>query len=400
MNNRFQHIIGGNIYQALEIFEVNNSKYYAFLKLYKKKGELTVSFEDLFTDLDKLVASIDKKKTLALVFNTSKVLKKKIANGTPANVEKWVAEAFPNLDLENFYYQVLDSADFKAVSITKKSEVDIFLNQLRQNGIVPSKIAIGISELSDILPYLHFPVHGSSFYIDKNENSGLEINNLDEIEDGTIDLNGLTLSRTSLLSFSSILGMVNQSNRPSNLLGLNRSLDHGFKNKRFFNLGLQLGLGALLVLLLLNFVLFSHYRSKTLDMDTKASLENQSNLLNLTKDRIANKESKFNALMNSSNSNVTFYLDQIGNSLPASILLDKLDYQPLLKPVQDDKPIEIVQNTMIVTGMTNNKEGFTIWADNLEKMDWVKIVEIQSFEFDTKNSDRFTLKIGIHEAGQ
>ncbi|WP_127019815.1 hypothetical protein [Flagellimonas beolgyonensis] len=400
MKNRFQHIIEGNIYQGLEIFEIDNSKYYTFLKLYKKKGELTVSFEELFTDLDNLVASVDNKKALAVVLNTSKVLKKKISNGTPANVEQWVAQAFPNLDLENFYYQVLDSADFKVVSISKKSEVDIFLKQLRQNGIVPSKIAIGISELSNTLPYLHFPVHGSSFYIDENENAGPEINNSDKMEGGTIDMNGLTLSRTSLLSFSSILGTVNHVQVPSNLQDINLSLDHGFKNRRFFSLGSQLGLGALLVLLLLNFVLFSHYRSKTLDMDTIASLENQSNLLNLTKDRIANKESKLNALMNSSNSKVTFYLDQIGNSLPASILLDKLDYQPLLKPVQDDKPIEMVQNTMIVTGLTNNKEEFTSWADDLEKMDWIKTIEIQSLEFDTKNSDRFTLKIGIHEAGQ
>lgn len=167
-----------------------------------------------------------------------------------------------------------------------------------------------------------------------------------------------------------------------------------------FNLGLQIGLSSLLAILLLNFVLFSHYRSKMADLHLISSLENQSTLLNQTKERIAYKESKLNTLINNSNSKVTYYLDAIGSSLPASILLDELDYQPLLKPVQKDKSIETIQNTIVVSGLTNNKDEFTFWANILEKMSWVKTVEIQNLEFVTNNLDRFTIKIEIHETGQ
>lgn len=400
MKNRLQHIIKGNLYQGLEIFEVNNTRYYAFLKLVRKKQELMISAEGIFTDLDKLVACVDKKNPLVLVFNSSKVLLRKIPEATYANAEQWVAQAFPNLDLENFHFQVLDSKDIKVVSICKKTEITDLLNKLGGKGIVPSSISIGISELSNTLPYLNFPVQGSSFTIAKDDEEELEIGNPGNMDNGKIDLNGLILSNSSLLSFSGILATLNNSHGPSNLFAINQSLEYGFKNRKLFNLGLQIGLSSLLAILLLNFVLFSHYRSKMADLHLISSLENQSNLLNQTKERIAYKESKLNALINNSNSKVTYYLDTIGSSLPASILLDELDYQPLLKPVQKDKSIETIQNTIVVSGLTNNKDEFTFWANILEKMSWVKTVEIQNLEFVTNNLDRFTIKIEIHETGQ
>lgn len=359
-----------------------------------------ISAEEIFTDLDKLVACVDKKNPLVLVFNSSKVLLRKIPEAKYANAEQWVTQAFPNLDLENFHFQVLGSKDIKVVSICKKTEITDLLNKLGGKGIVPSSISIGISELSNTLPYLNFPVQGSSFTIAKDDDEELEIRNPGNMDNGKIDLNGLILSNSSLLSFSGILATLNNSHGPSNLFAINQSLEYGFKNRKLFNLGLQIGLSSLLAILLLNFVLFSHYRSKMADLHLISSLENQSTLLNQTKERIAYKESKLNTLINNSNSKVTYYLDAIGSSLPASILLDELDYQPLLKPVQKDKSIETIQNTIVVSGLTNNKDEFTFWANILEKMSWVKTVEIQNLEFVTNNLDRFTIKIEIHETGQ
>lgn len=356
--------------------------------------------EELFTDLDGLVACVDKKNPLALVFNTTKVLKKKIPEGTHANAEQWVTQAFPNLDLENFYYQALDSPDFKVVSISKKSEVDNLLNELKEKGIVPSKIALGISEMSNTLPYLDFPILGSSFTVTKDGNEALSINNRSDIENSSIDMNGLRLSNASLLSFSSILGALNHAQGPSNLLDVNQPLENGFKNKRFFNLGIQIGLSSLLVILLLNFVLFSHYRSKSIITEGTMAPEQRASMIQGILRRVDAKKNKLQALLGSNHTRTTYYLDRIGESLPQSILLDLLAYQPLVRPVRPDKPIGTETDHIMVSGQTNNKEEFATWTAQLESMDWVEQVEIEHYEYTAPTLDSFTLKILCDATGQ
>src|SRR5690606_39171621 len=123
--------------------------------------------------------------------------------------------------------------------------------------------------------------------------------------------------------FSAILGHIAQDRGISNLVSINMVLDNGFKNRRFFHLGLQVGLGTILVLLLLNFVLFSHYRSKTQDMDSSSSLEMQTEMLNEMRDRVNKKETKLNTMLGSSHSKTSYYLDRMAQSLPQSVLLDE-----------------------------------------------------------------------------
>ncbi|WP_147374048.1 hypothetical protein [Flagellimonas lutimaris] len=229
------------------------------------------------------------------------------------------------------------------------------MNELQEKGIVPSKISIGISELSYTLPYLDIP-HGSTFSITQGNGKVLEVESRDTINNGTIHINGLRLPSSSLLSFSNILGEVEQVQGQSNLLNLNQPLEYTFKNKRLFNIGLQVGLSTLLVLLLLNFILFSHYRSKSMITEDTIAPEQRASMIQGIQKSVDAKKNKLQALLGFSHTQTTYHLDRIVESLPQSILLDLLTYQPLVRPVRPDKPIGTETDHIMVSGQTNHKE--------------------------------------------
>ncbi|RIV51636.1 hypothetical protein D2V93_06950 [Flagellimonas taeanensis] len=400
MKERLQHIIDGNTYQGLEVFTIGDAVHWSFLKLKRSKGELTLLHESTSTSLDTLLPEVDKKNPLVLVINTSKVLKKQIAKEAQGTPEQWMGQAFPNLDMDSFHFEIMESPSIRLVSICKTSEVNGMLENLKGHGILSAKVCLGVSPLKNSLPYLDFPIQGSNFMIGKHSTGSLHLENTDALGQGKMDIHGLTLSVPNLLPFSAILGHIAQDRGISNLASTNLTLASGFKNRRFFHLGLQVGLGTILVILLLNFVLFSHYRSKTQDMDSSSSIEIQTEMLKEVRDRVNKKETKLNTMLGSSHSKTSYYLDRVAQSLPNSILLDELVYQPLSKPVQEGKPIEVTKHSLVLSGETSDKEAFTQWTDTLEKMEWIAHVDILGYEYASSSSDTFSLKIELHGTGQ
>ena len=126
-------------YQGLEIFEVAGTLHYALMKLQQKQGELELSGAWSSTALEDIATHIKPKNALLLQINTSRVLNKQLDGDRPALAEQWVKKAFPNLDLEQFRYQVMDGPKIKLVSISKRSVVEEHLTELKALGLVPTK---------------------------------------------------------------------------------------------------------------------------------------------------------------------------------------------------------------------------------------------------------------------
>ena len=126
----------------------------------------------------------------------------------------------------------------------------------------------------------------------------------------------------------------------------------------------------------------------------------QDKSLRQLKERIATKEEKLKVLAGSRHSRTTFYLDELGKDLPHSIWLAKMEYQPLLVPVRENKPIETRKDNLQVSGITNDKVAFAVWSDNLETQKWVEKIKIIDYEYISNSSANFTVNIVLHETVQ
>lgn len=400
MFQNVQELLKSTIYQGLEIFEVAGTLHYALLRLQRKHGELELSGAWSSTALEDIATHIEPKKALLLQINTSRVLNKQLDGDQPALAEQWVKKAFPNLDLEQFHYQVMDGPKIKMVSITKRSVVEEHLTELKLLGLIPAGIAIGVAGLTHSLDVLELPIRGSNFSIREGANGQWSLSLGEPLVSGETDIQGLLLPSQHLLSFSQLLGHIQGREITSNLKGINVELNEGYKNRWFFQKGLQWGLGFLLALLLVNFLVFSHYRSKTMASAGPIDPDQQTALLERIRKRVSTKEKKLQSLLGSSNTRTTPYMDKIGAGLPESILLDALIYQPLTRPVQPDKPISTGTDELVISGQTNDKQAFAQWTAQLETMDWVKDLEIEHYEYTSKTVDHFSLKIQCDAIGQ
>ena len=213
------------------------------------------------------------------------------------------------------------------------------------------------------------------------------------------DLNELTVTSNSILSFASVISFIAKKYQSStNYNDIQFNLTSEYKMSRYFDLLLKSSLVAVLVLLLINFLIFNFYFEKVNSLQTIASF-NQSNKKTLLElqEEVQKKEKRVENILSSSISMSSFYLDQIALGTPNSINFTEIKFQPLLKPVSEAKQIEIDQNIILITGISNNNQQFSKWIQDIENLYWVKQTQTLDFDFENENSSSFSLKVTIDE---
>ncbi|MEO0570793.1 MAG: PilN domain-containing protein [Bacteroidota bacterium] len=401
LNTFIKHSIEGTTYQGLEIFEANGKECFGLLVLENRKGELEVISENLVATFDALLKLLDKKKPLFITFNTSKVLKKQVATEISNNPELLVVNAFPNLEMDNFYYQILESENTSVVSISKKDHINWYLEQLKKVGLQPFQIALGISKVQILEGFREGAIRGSNFQVQFSKTLFEGYASQPEQLAETTCFDGISFQNWHVLGFAHILSYLQQKSQPSNLSICNQRLLHDFKNQKWFDFGVKFGLGFFLVLLLTNFLVFNHYHERNQELEERiVNNQNKDGALKALQKRIADKEGRLEGILNSKNSKTSYYLDELGKSVPNSVYLNDIQYQPLITPVRDQKAIDLTANSLQISGVTNEKIQFTVWSDNLETQKWVSRVEIMDYEYLSKSSANFTLKIVLDASEQ
>ncbi|MEM9001573.1 MAG: hypothetical protein AAGB24_15025 [Bacteroidota bacterium] len=396
-----QHIVEGSNYYGLEVYERNGKAQWSLLKLEQKRGELHIRSEKTTANLKALPALIDIKHPLFLTINTAQVLKKEIFEEARGNHELSVVNAFPNLELDNFYYQILNANENSIVAISKKDYVDWYVDQLHKIGLKPFSIVLGVAQIHTIGQFFNGSIPASNFNVTFKDGTlqQFETRDTDTTVNEPLEINGMRINSAHVLPFCHILAHLQQTEQVSNLADKNRTHQLAFKNQRAFHFGLKAALSFFFLLLLGNFLVYHHYQNKNETLvATLVSHENQSTAFQQLQKRVAAKEEKLVKLSNSKSSKTTYYFDEVGKGLPHSIWLSDMQYQPLLSPVQLKKPIATTKNNLQISGITNDKIAFTVWSDNLEMQDWASRVEILDYEYISNASANFTINIVLNES--
>mgnify|MGYP001792872378 FL=1 len=128
-----------------------------------------------------------------------------------------------------------------------------------------------------------------------------------------------------------------------------------------------------------------------------ASNEQQGHSIQQLKARILEKEERLQVLDHSKNARVSLYLDEIGQKLPHSILLSRIEYQPLVTPVTANKSINTKKEIISISVVSEDKQEFTTWTDHFERQEWIERVEIVTYEYLSNASVTFTINIALIE---
>lgn len=394
LNNLLKNIKLGLLYGAVEHYNRNETTQYSILLLKKKKNEFIVENKKQVSDLKEIPKIIPKGQHLFLIINDNQVLSKLIH--PELNEEKALQKGFPNIKISDFYYEITQLENTTYISICRKEHIQRVIESYKELKISIIGFSLGNNSAPQLVPYLEsesVSTSNASLTITNSLIPSIDLNI--QIEEKPHTINGIEISNNYTLCLAGIITyFTNNSTSTSNFTNFNTSLLKDFIQKRIFNLGLKTGLILLFISLLVNFLVFDYYNKQidTLTQKTQINQTQKEQLLQLNK-QLNSKKKLVDAIFNSTASKTSYYFDQLGSTVPTTISLISIEFQPVLKKIEANKEIQVDQKTLFIKGTSSNGQNFSNWIQHLEKLEWIKSTEIINYGTGKKTKISFELRI-------
>tara|TARA_R110000782_G_scaffold64448_3_gene131374 strand:- start:1111 stop:2316 length:1206 start_codon:yes stop_codon:yes gene_type:complete len=394
-----QHITEGTTFIGLEINNSNNGNSYHFVELKKTKSELIITKSLKLENLAEINNHAKKTIPLFLCINNDSVLTKVLTNTLNSGDTALVNDAFPNLDIKNFYWELIQKSGHTIVSISRKNSIDALISELKGYNLHPFQFSLGVTSLKNVIPFMdqdHINLYSQQLRI--VDTNLVELTQLETSKEQFYSLNGLDISNYNLLVFGQILGYINSNERFNNYTDKNLFSTNYIKSERLFQIVSKSSLAFFGILLLTNFLFYYHYFDKvnllkTNLMDNNSQKENLVLLENVVK----KKQERIETISIISNSKTTYYMDQLAQTIPETILLNNINYQPLLKSIQDNKPILLERQVILVSGISKDINEFSKWIEQLEGQNWIVSTETLDYDFVSDTTSDFLIEIKIDD---
>ncbi len=397
----FQNIVSylqfGQHFCGVEHATINNEDtiLITLLKKAKNKIELEQNFEA--SSIEIASSFLPKKQHLILIINNNSVLSKSITSDINDPL-KLVYKVFPNINTNEFYYEVLTQGKTHFISICRKDDVDKIIEGYKKLNKAVLSFSLGNTIVSNVAAFIPSPSIATS-----NSKITIQNNYISTIEKSApktinkYNINGLEATSKTLNALAGALQPILQTNTAhTNYNTLKQSLFKDYKESRFFSQFFKFGLFFVLSLLLINFFFFNHYfeKVKTLQQTSQINEANKSTILKLNED-VTKTKKLVDDVLKSNASKSSFYTNAIVQSLPNTILLDALNFQPLLKRVKEDQAIQYNEKSIFVSGASTSSKVFSEWIALLEAKNWIETIDIKDYGDTSKAQSIFTIKLNL-----
>lgn len=403
LDTLLRNIIYSTTYYALEHIGANQDACINILIAKKRKGELTVVDRAKVFEIENVKEYDRKLKNAHLIINNNQVLQKTIDNIQTLSEVVLVNQAFPNIDLNAFYYQIIRAREKAYVYICRKEYVDTLIRKYEDQAIYITQWSVGNTPLVSLLPLLKkesiIQTPQSAIFLDNGE-----LRSIDRIETGNYqneyyDVEGIKVEGNYINALGAIvtsLSGVDKDKVSTNFEEKEADLQSYFKQHRLFAIGLPVVVGVLLIIFLVNFLFYNHYYTKVNYLNEIGGSNVLQKELLIKKDSIVDQKQKlFEDVIASASSSSSYIIDQVIREMPSTILLDQLQYHPFLKKPRKNKPIVVEENTLIIHGETTVNNDLSEWISTLEEIDFIESVSIGNLKKKGKNT-AFSIEILIH----
>ncbi len=388
----WQNLTYGKNYAAIEHAENN---VFQLLQLKKQKKTFVISKRSQEKDFRELMVSLKKQTHVFVIFNNEQILTKKISEIHPEE-KALLRLAFPTIKISDFYYETYQTNGNTFVAIARKKYIDAMLLQYQKKGISVIDFSLGnlvVKNLQEIVTEKKLQTSNASIHF--------KAKTIDEIKKETVPtktfiINELPVSNSEILAVAGIIAYYTK-NTSSQMY---QELKENYIQKRIFEMGFKSALGFLLVVLLGNFLIFSSYREQVNELNGVAEMSEESKIkLERIQNKVNQKKQLVTRFQTASKSKRSQYLDELGNTTPATILLNQMSFQPLKGAQRTDKKLIFDEKKILLKGACKKDEAFSAWIALLEKQDWVASIAINDYGKGKKRGSlsNFEFEITIHE---
>lgn len=351
--------------------------------------------------MDEVLAVFTNDIPVSLSLSGRGILHKRLVNPS-SDDQKNLDSILPNAKVEDFYIQKFPVQQDIVFSLVRKQVLHDVLSQFKHVKLVVTHVVLGGVSLETILPLMELQatdlvVGGHVMKISQSSISDYRYER-GEHQDRLITLEGEQIAESVLVAYATgiqTLSGVDPLGIDVEPLALERS---EYVHKRFFNV---FGVGVLvffLLILIINFLLFNYYNSRHQEL---AGNQTRFTGYKESLDSVQRKVSARQSFLSTSGwmkpSRVSFYADEIGGSVPASILLTELSVNPYDERLtRAEKKLVFGVGRIAVMGTCNRPTDLNPWIQNMKQMQWVDAVEIQNYTFDnTSGKGKFIIMITV-----
>jgi Tfp pilus assembly protein PilN len=363
----------------------------------RKKGK-AISLETCvkINEIKKVKNLFSQQKHVVLVINNQQVLFKKVTSNFTVK-EQALAIAFPTIKVSDFYFQIYKSNSETFVAICRKEYVHKLIDTYKSIGI--SVVDFSLHSLSSVAlsSYLDAEkLHTTNSVVSFDKHAITSIVQ-EKVEHQTYKINGLEVSNEYVLAFSGILAAFwTEKSTVSNFELLQEELSKEYRQKHFFSFGTKLMLGFIFTILLINFLIFNSAYKKMNQLNNELQIKaSYKNTLVLLQNRVDEKVKFSKNILSLSSSRTTWVLNELGQSVPKTIQLSLLAYQPLAASIKKKKKIELNNKVLLLKGVSKDNDSFSNWISKLELNSWIEDVVVNSYGNVTDNNAEFEFLIRL-----
>ncbi len=366
------------------------------LEIQLKKGELDISRSFITKSIRDVVDYAKNTQKISLVITDDNILTKEVSS-TDTEIEI-LLEAYPNLNLDDFYYQILKTNTKSFVSVCRRDYVDTIIQNYKKENILITNLSLGNLKMAALTSYIQNEEilnHTSLIQIQDKQVTAILPNTNHDQQDYTLE--GLTIASSYTLPMAIVLdSFLPETKIIGNIEEKNLQLQNEYKESTFFKKTLQYGIGFLLITLLINFFVFNAKYKKWQGLQEEIQVyTTQNESIKKQQSIVGTKEAIVNSILTTGFSKSSLYADQIIQSMPTTVLLNSFTYQPTAKTIRSDKPILLKNNSISVTGNSTDKADFTAWLNAIEDLVFVDTVTIIKYGMDKKNTSGFEITINL-----
>lgn len=347
------------------------------IKVKKHLGKISIEKQALeLGAIESIREHLQKNTPVVLCIDGKNVIHKYVSDNIGNNPLDLV---LPNASKDDFYVQKTENGDGNYLSVIRREVLDNFVDGLHKQGIIPAMISLGPFILSGTKSLFAESVKFNTelWAIAASNDQVTYASALNKDFDFTF-LNGENIRACLMPAYS--LSICYLANIGVDEIEISAKNKDNFLYKRAVWLTGWFLLIAVFAILLINFMVFSHYNSK---YEASSNMLQQHQSLLSRNDELKEqytKKRKFierSGLLNSSR--FSFYCDRIAQLVPDSIQLTSLQVFPVDSKIRSDKPIVYGENKILVAGNCSNSRYFNNWKDNLKLEPWLRDIYINQF---------------------
>lgn len=371
------------------------SPVFNFVTLKQKKEQIDfIKTQENIANVADVVKAATNKYPLLLHFTGKGILNRKVKN-TP-NYRHGI---LMNANLNNFYFTDYLANETVFSSVIRKDVVEEVIAEFTTEKCQ----VISISSGPFVAAFLNNILHKKTLHVN-NFNLHFEADHLIDFDKTTPEEHTVNSSiqlgderiRNSLVT-SVAMGAAFFNPTESILLPEDETIFSANKEEaKQKNIFTRFGMGMMLfflVALFANYLYLGHLNQVIVDNSIYLEeYQDQLGEISQLEDECNRKEKLLQSSGLLNRNFLSFYLMELGNSIPSEITFDEITIRPLKKEIKQRKKIEFKEHIILLNGRSTTSHILSNWIAEIEEFDWLTKVDILDYSY-VKNEGVFELEM-------